>query len=69
MADSICPTSAAGTISLITGRQSSNHTTPQPYLHGVSAQNNDWNNGCLTQSVAPTFSTSLLDFGNTGRQS
>ena len=35
----------------------------------VGAYNNSWNNGCLTQSVTPTYSSGLLSFGNTGLQS
>ena len=35
----------------------------------VGATNCDWTNDCLSQSVAVTYSSGLLSFGRTGRQS
>ena len=35
----------------------------------VGSFNNDWQNGCHSQSVQPTYSSGLLSFGRTGRQS
>ncbi len=77
MADAICPTFAAGTISKVTQVLNDNalaagangYTNENPFFNTVGAFNTAWNNECLTQTVAPTFSTSLVDFGNTGRQS
>ena len=79
MADAICPTFAAGTISLFgaddilndsaLAGSANGYQNQNAYHMTVGSFNNRWNNGCLTQSVTPTFSTSLVDFGATGRQS
>lgn len=77
MADVICPTFAAGTVSLQRQFLNDNalaggtngYTNQNPFFNTVGSANVAWNNECLTQSVTPTFSTSLVDFGNTGRQS
>ncbi len=77
MPDVICPTFAAGTLSLNTrvnndaalAGQAHGSSNKNPFFNTVGSHNTAWNNECLTQSVTPTFSTSLVDFGNTGRQS
>lgn len=77
MADRICPTHAAGTISLVTqvlndgasATVAEGSVNKNGYYQTVGSSNFRWTNGCLTQTVTPTFSTSLVDFGNTGRQS
>ena len=80
LADPICPTYAAGTFSLMSGgNKSTNNDSAMPggpngYQNVVACSdvgsfNNGWQNGCWSQDVTPTFSTSLLDFGHTGRQS
>ena len=81
LADPICPTYAAGSISLISGIGTGDILNdcalagqPNGYNNSITGNtvgsfNNGWENGCYTQSVTPTFSTSLLDFGHTGRQS
>ena len=81
MADAICPTFAAGTVSLISGSNvtarlgdsakpgSANGVTGQFPCSTAGSFNNEWANGCLSQNVTPTFSSGLLSFGNTGRQS
>lgn len=83
-ADPICPTFAAGTNALLTGKggnaggEFNNDCAlkgqPNGYYNSfpsttVGSFNNDWSNGCWTQSVQPTYSNGLLSFGNTGRQS
>ena len=77
MSDAICPTYSAGTTStwsmsflndaVVKGQ-------PNGYVNETASMtvgsfNNGWGNGCLSQNVAPTYTTSLLDFGRTGRQS
>lgn len=77
MADAICPTFAAGTLSLATDVLSdcalaagaNGYTNENPYQNTVGSFNTAWNNGCLTKTVTPTFSSSLVDFGRTGLQS
>jgi len=79
MADAICPTFAAGTISEIgvgetlddfTLVTAPNGTANQKtYKNTVGSFNHSWSNGALSNTVLPTFSTSLVDFGTTGRQS
>lgn len=77
MADAICPTFAAGTISLVTdilddkavAGSGNGYSGQNPYFNTAGSFNTAWNNECLTQSVTPTFSTSLVDFGTNGRQS
>ena len=80
LADPICPTYAAGTVSIISsGAKATNNDSalagqPNGYQNQVAGStvgsfNNDWQNGCWSQNVQPTYSTSLLDFGHTGRQS
>ena len=81
MPDAICPTFASGTFSVISGNDANDILVDKALAgqaNGYASQlpcetagsfNNGWANGCLTQSVGPTFSTSLVDFGNTGRQS
>lgn len=77
MADVICPTFATGTHSLnnqvlndcALAGQAHGTANKDPFLMTVGSHNTAWNNECLDQKVAPTFSTSLVDFGNTGRQS
>ena len=85
MADQICPTQGSGFISLVSSADDllddfilpsrTGSTSMMGYINCTTnhreagSQNNGWVNGCLTQTVAPTFSTSLVDFGNTGRQS
>ncbi len=39
------------------------------YGRTVNAKNDAWTNDCLTQSIQPTYSSGLLSFGRTGRQS
>ena len=83
-ADPICPTYAAGTISLVTGKGANaggdfNNDCamkgqPNGYFNTmvcstVGSFNSGWENGCWTQTVQPTYSKGLLSFGNTGRQS
>lgn len=81
MADAICPTFASGTFSVISGSDVfdtngdcalpagvNGYTRTVPDITAGSF-NNGWVNKCHTQTVAPTFSSSLVDFGNTGRQS
>jgi len=80
LADAICPTYAAGTISLISGGQKATNNdsakpgSPNGYQNVVACSdvgsfNNGWENGCWSQNVNPTYSSSLIDFGHTGRQS
>ena len=81
-ADPICPTYAAGTVSLTSGGGFSDRLTDAagPGANGyltntelasstVGGFNNDWANDCHSQSVQPTYSSGLLSFGRTGRQS
>ena len=80
--DAICPTFAAGTISIISNNSvvaSHSDSALAGGANGVTGQfpsstagsfNNEWANGVLTQSVAPTFSSGGLNtFGRTGLQS
>ena len=80
LADPICPTYAAGTVSNISaGQKSTNNDSAAPgqpngyqnqtACSTVGSFNNGWENGCWSQNIQPTYSTSLLDFGHTGRQS
>ena len=77
MADAICPTSAAGTVSLVTqvlndcalAAGTNGYTNTNPYLNTVGSFNHDGANGCLDQKVTPVFRSSLVDFEVTGRQS
>lgn len=77
MPDRICPTFATGTVSLVNRNNTDaalagsveGTTGKSTYHNTVGSSNFSWVNGCLTQTVTPTFSTSLVDFGNTGRQS
>lgn len=77
MADAICPTFAAGTVSQPTqvlndcalAGGSNGYTNENPYFNTVGSFNTAWNNECLTKTVTPTFSTSLVNFGSSGRQS
>lgn len=81
MPDSICPTFASGTFSLISGSLPLDLVNDQVSATGANGYtntipditagsfNHGWTNKCNTQSVTPTFSSSLVDFGNTGRQS
>lgn len=82
MADSICPTFSAGTLSVIstgTGGDVLNDSALAGQPNGTANQNTvtktvgsfnyKWNNGCLSQNVQPVFRTSLVKFGDTGRQS
>ncbi len=77
MADPICPTFASGTISLQTqilndkavAGGANGYSGENPYFNTVGSFNNAWNNECLTQSITPTYSSSLLQFGSTGHQS
>ena len=82
MADAICATYAAGTLSIVSGSSSKNLNndsakpgSPNGYQNQnpsetVGSFNNDWANGDLSQSVSPTYSSSgLLSFGRTGLQS
>jgi hypothetical protein len=39
------------------------------YGRTVNAKNDAWTNDCLTQSIQPTYSSGILSFGRTGRQS
>ena len=80
-ADPICPTFSSGYLSIQStsnfsdlNNDSANPGSANGYQNQepgitVGSFNNDWNNGCLTQSVTPTYSSGLLSFGNTGRQS
>ena len=83
-ADPLCVTYAAGTLSLTTGKGTGaggdfNNDCAKPgqpngYYNSfpsntVGGFNNDWSNGCNSQSVNPTYSSGLLSFGETGRQS
>lgn len=81
--DPICPTYAAGTVSLMSKADFSDRlldgagSGANGYLANteqasvtVGSFNCDWNNDCWSQSVLPTYgSGGLLSFGNTGRQS
>ena len=81
MADHITPTYAAGTISVVSAgnkafiNDSVAPGQPNGYQNQVDDDtvgsfNSNWANGCLSQSVAPTYGSSgLLSFGSTGRQS
>ena len=81
MPDPICPTFAAGTFSIISdggvfntladsvSATGVNGYTTQAPCETVGSFNTFWTNGCHTQTVQPTFSTTLLSFGATGRQS
>ena len=80
-ADPICPTYAAGTLSLWTNRQGSGFNNdaacpgqPNGYINTqvsltVGSFNSDWTNSYLTQSKQPVYRNGLLSFGNTGLQS
>ena len=35
----------------------------------VGGYNSAWTNGCLSKSITPTYTSSLIQFGTTGRQS
>ena len=79
--DPICPTYAAGSISLATstGNFAYNNDSAAPGQPNgyagtivdmtVGSFSGSWNNGCHTQTVLPTYSNGLLSFGRTGRQS
>jgi hypothetical protein len=83
--DPICPTYASGTFALITGTGSVNefnndfyngkagatygYNNEFTYGRTVGANNNDWANASLSQSVPVVYRNGLLSFGNTGRQS
>jgi len=81
MPDNICPTYAAGTVSLVrrvlndcatstAASSSTGYFVKNPFFGTVGSFNNAWNNECLTQTVSPTFSSSGLNsFGRTGQQS
>ena len=63
--DSTSPTGANGYVNNFTSYGSSG-------LNRVGGFNNGWSNGCLSHQglgVSPTYSSGLLSFGNTGRQS
>ena len=62
--DSASPTGANGYINNFTSYGSSG-------LNRVGGFNSGWANGCLSHQglgCAPTYSSGLLSFGNTGRQ-
>lgn len=77
MPDAICPTFAAGTLSQVTdvlndsalAGSANGYQNENTFLATAGSFNNAWANGCLTNTVTPTFATSLVSFGNTGRQS
>ena len=82
MADPICPTYAAGTYSVMSsnsggdilndsasGSGSNGYTNEYVYSRTVGAFNNEWANSVLSKNITPTYTTSLLQFGNTGLQS
>lgn len=81
LADPICPTYAAGSFSKVSLNANTNLNNDSASASGangyantvagstVGSFNNDWTNGDLTQSVTPTYSSSLIQFGNTGLQS
>ena len=82
MADNICPTYAAGTVSVVSSNNNDfyaptitgatntlGYINQSNYENTVGSPNNSWNNGALSNTVLPTFSNSLVDFGATGRQS
>lgn len=81
MPDSICPTFGAGTMSIVSDGDAFDLLADKVSATGLNGYTNQypsrsagsfnfgWANGCLVQSVTPTFSTSLVDFGTTGRQS
>lgn len=82
MSDPICPTFAAGTMSLensgnsvlSTNADSAAPDQPNGYTgtypdSTVGSFNNGWTNGYLTQTKQPVFRNGLLSFGNTGLQS
>lgn len=80
-ADPICPTFAAGSISVnsTSGNFNINNDSAAPggangYVNQVpnstaGSFNYGWANGDLTKSVQPNYSNGLLSFGNTGLQS
>jgi hypothetical protein len=80
-ADPICPTFAAGSMSIVSGSGNfnlNNDSAAPGVANGyvnqcpsitVGSFNNDWNNDYLTQTKTPTYSSGLLSFGNTGLQS
>lgn len=79
-ADAICPTFAAGTVAIISsGAKATNNDGALPggangyqnqYPCGTAGSfNNEWSNGCWSQNIQPTYSSGLLSFGRTGRQS
>jgi hypothetical protein len=80
MADAICPTFAAGCLSMVTrvlddcatSYNVTNSVTKNlvinPYFNNVGSQNNDPCNAVLSKTVTPTYST-LSAFGTTGLQS
>ena len=78
LADPICPTYAAGTLSTTYGAKALNNDSAGPGANGylntlnddtVGSYNNTWTNGVNTQSILPTYSAGLLSFGHTGLQS
>ena len=81
LADPICPTYAAGTLSITSsGSKALNNDSagpagnPNGYVNQINdatvgSYNNNWTNGYHTQSKNPTYSTGLLSFGRTGSQS
>ena len=85
LADPICPTYAAGTNALVTGKgavaggEFNNDCAlkgqPNGYFNScasttVGSFNNDWQNAYTNQNVTPTYSSAgILSFGRTGLQS
>jgi hypothetical protein len=79
--DPICPTYAAGSISIMSGtgtgdvlNDSALAGQPNGYNNTITgftvgSFNNGWENGCWSQNVVPTYSSSLIRFGLEGRQS
>jgi hypothetical protein len=86
LADPICPTYAAGTVSVNSGsttgdllNDSAKPGSANGYINNwsniaigvarVGGFNNGWTNVCNSQNITPTYSSGLVSFGNTGRQS
>lgn len=79
--DPICPTYAAGTLSLMNASAilMNNNDCAQPgqpngYANTfptltVGSFNAGWINGDLTQTVQPVYRNGIMSFGNTGLQS
>ena len=81
LADNICPTYAAGTLSKISGGTTGdtlNDSAAPGQTNGYANSINDitvgsfnsaWTNGDLSQNFQPVYRNGLLSFGNTGLQS